>query len=255
MKCTKARELLSDRHNGEISPRAAAGLRRHLKGCEACREATGELEEMLQMLGSWSSPALPDGFDEAVHERLSAQGQGQSLEAAPASAVSRPMWSSVVRGGGLVAAGAAAVLLIVWVTSTSNSTPAPATRILCPAPGHAKRATTMAPGIGVAARPPDSARRLRVGQVAVLVLSIRAEARQSDARLLVVLPDGVTLVGEGARDLEEKRMEWTASLDRGVNEIRVPVRARRVGTWRLVARARASGFRTVSETRLVVTRS
>ena len=55
--------------------------------------------------------------------------------------------------------------------------------------------------------------------------------------------------------LEEKRLEWSAALRPGNNEIRIPVRAQQAGTWRLVARARATGLATASETRLVVTRS
>jgi hypothetical protein len=248
MKCTKARELLSDRHNGDLSPRSAERLRRHLAGCAACWEAAGEIEEMMQLIGSSEPPALPEGFGEALHERLAAEGQDQPLVATPEPAKARPVWARALQGVGLVAAGAAAVLLIVWATSS----PRPSAPVRCPTPGHAKLSPTMAPNIGIAASPPAS---VRVGQVAVLVLSIRANARYTDARLQVVLPDGVTLVGEGARDLQEKSMEWTASLSPGNNEIRIPVRARRVGTWRLVARARASGFRTASEVRLVVTRS
>jgi len=206
---------------------------------------------MMPLLGSWSSPPLPDGFAESLHERLVNEGQDQPLVEMPECAVARPLWASALWAGGLMAAGAAAVLLILWV----GVSPAPRPPVRCPAPGQVQRARVVTPNAAIVTNPPDSARRLRVGQVAVLVLSIRAESRHTDARLLVVLPDGVTLLGEGAKALEEKRMEWTASLNRGDNEIRIPVRAQRVGTWRLVARARAAGFRTVSEARLVVTRS
>jgi anti-sigma factor RsiW len=250
MKCTKARELLSDGHNGELDSRAAAELERHLGGCAACREAAAQLDETMALLGAMPPPALPGGFGVAMHERLIAEGQRLPTEAAPEPASHRPGWAVLLGGAGLVAAGAAAVLLVWWATSVPRPV-APA----CPAPGHAARPPDRASAAGVATRPQGETRRLRVGQVAVLVLSIRAEAGHADARLQVVLPDGVVLLGEGARALEEKRMEWTASLVRGENEIRIPVRAQRVGTWRLVARARAAGLRTASEARLVVTRS
>ncbi len=251
MRCTKARELLSDRHNGEISPRSAEALWHHLTKCAACRSAAEELEEMLQLLGSNPPPSLPENFGEALGERLVAEGQNRPFEKRPEPAAARPAWVSALRGAGLVAAGGAAVLLIVWATAS----PRTSIPVRCETPGHVQGTAAMAPTTGVATTPPDSARRLRVGQVAVLVLSIRAEARHDDARLQVVLPDGVTLLGEGATDLKEKHMEWRALLVPGENEIRIPVRAKRVGRWRLVARAHASGFRAVSEARLVVTRS
>jgi Putative zinc-finger len=251
MRCVKARELLSDRHNGDISPRSAEGLRNHLTGCAACREAAGELEEMLQLLGSCPTPTLPEGFGEALDARLEADGQDRPFEGKPEPAVSRPGWVTALGGAGLVAAGAAAVLLIVWATSS----PGPSPPVRCEAPGHVRGTGAAAVNTSLAKSPPDSARRLRVGQVAVLVLSIRAEGSHAKARLQVVLPDGVTLLGDGEKDLKEKHMEWVASLVPGENEIRIPVRAQRVGTWRLVARAQASGFRAISEARLVVTRS
>ncbi len=251
MKCNKARELLSDRHNGELDASAEAGLAHHLEGCAPCRQAAQELDEMLQLLGATESPTLPAGFGEAMHDRLMTASQEPVTRDAVSPPPGRPLWASVVRGAGLVAAGAAAVLLVMWISGLPESTPP----TKCPAQGQAKGTTTRVQNAGIATRPPDGAQRLRVGQVAVLELSIRAQDHHADARLLVVLPDGVSLLGEGARELEEKRMEWNASLTRGENKIRIPVRARRAGTWRLVARARAAGLDTASEARLVVTRS
>lgn len=249
MKCTKARELLSDRHNGELEPRASEGLTRHLKGCAACRGAAGELDEMLALMGAAPSPGLPPGFADGLHDRLVAEGRDAPADLAPEPAALRSPWGSAVRGLGLAAAGAAAAVLVLWVASPSQ----PALSVRCPGPGHAATGAVKAPGTALASRSAD--RRMRVGQVAVLVLSIRAQGHHADARLQVVLPDGVSLLGDGARALEEKQMEWTATLSPGENEIRIPVRAQRAGTWLFVARARAAGFRSASEARLVVTRS
>ena len=251
MRCETLRELFSDWHNGELGPEEEERLERHLESCAACEQAAQEFAQMMSLIAAAEPPTLPSDFRAVLHERLMAEAQHPALVPKPAWPADQTPWLRVVKGAGLVLAGAAAMLLVFWLSGPRTKPSAPR------ASANDTVAISRSPAVrGMAVDPaPKSAQRLRVGQVAVLVLTIRADVRTPNARLQIVLPDGVALLGEGHKEIEEKTMTWSATLKPGDNEIRVPVRARRSGSWRLVARARATGFRTSSETRLMITRT
>lgn len=257
MKCSKARQSLSDQHNGELSPRAERGLTAHLGQCACCRAAEQEHDEMMDLIARADAPALPPDFGAALHQRLVEENTREPVEKQPAWRGAWPLWLRAIRGVGLVATGAAAVLLILWLR------PAPATQ---PDVESTARSRTGEPRrkpprrvasgrVPVPTPRPAPTQKLRLGQVAVLVLSIRADTDRPNARLQVLLPDGLVLLGEGYQELEEKLMTWRADLVSGENVIRIPVRARSEGVWRLVARAHAAGFQSQTETRLVVSKT
>jgi len=248
MKCTQVQELLSDLHNGELPQRAEQKLHQHLQGCASCRRAEQELEEMLALMVRVEPPQLPDDFGASLHRGLAEEYQRTRAEPVGRWAAARPLWLRTLRGAALVFAGAAATALLLWLWPTAelakpSESVKPSADVASDHPGRTRQS-----------KPPQSpSQELRLGQVAVLVLSIRADTAKRNARLNVVLPDGVALLGEGRKVLEEKRMTWRADLTPGENVIRIPVQARRVGTWRLVARAQSAGFHATTETRLVVT--
>jgi hypothetical protein len=126
---------------------------------------------------------------------------------------------------------------------------------LGPRPGPAP--AVRAPGAAAGVQPPvaEPATEIALGQVSLLRLSIHATEARAGAELRIVLPDGLALVGEGAVALEERSLTWTADLQRGENVIRIPVKAERSGTFRLVARARSAGFETSAEAVLRVKRT
>jgi hypothetical protein len=253
MNCSKARESLSDQHNGELSPRAEEGLRAHLGQCAACRAVEQEHGEMMDLMARAQAPALPPDFGATLHQRLVEENTREPVENERTWRGGWPLWLRVARSVGLVATGAAVVLLFLWLR------PAPTTDR---AAGSTWSPPTTAPRpmtpdrVAVKSVPrPAPAQKLRLGQVAVLVLSIRADTDRPNARLQVLLPDGLVLLGEGHQELEEKLMTWRADLVSGENVIRIPVRAHSVGVWRLVARAHAAGFQSQTETRLVVSKT
>jgi hypothetical protein len=257
MKCSKARESLSDQHNGELSPRAEEGLRAHLGQCAACRAAQQEHGEMMDLIARTEAPALPPDFGATLHQRLVEENTREPVENERTWRGGWPLWLRVVRNAGLVATGAAMVLLFMWLRPTpvtdraagsTGSPPITEPRPLTPDRVAVKSVPRPAPR-------PAPAQELRLGQVAVLVLSIRADTDRPNARLQVLLPDGLVLLGEGYQELEEKLMTWRADLVSGENVIRIPVRAHSVGVWRLVARAHAAGFQSQTETRLVVSKT
>lgn len=248
MRCTQVQGLLSDLHNGELSLRKAQRLRGHLRDCAACRRAEQELEELLTRMARVEPPRLPEDFSASLHRRLAEENQRTGPEPGQRWAAARPLWLRTLRGAALVFAGAAGAALLLWVWPTAELSGA----------HHSVSTPTQPPGHSARAVAPTSeapSQHLRLGQVAVLVVSIRADTAKSNANLNVVLPDGVALLGEGHKVLEERRMTWRADLAPGDNVIRIPVQARRAGTWLLVARAQSEGFHATAETRLVVTKS
>jgi hypothetical protein len=244
MRCKKVQGLLSDMHNGELAPRAERAVNEHLATCPACQKVSTAYAEMMEMLAEAEPPELPPEFEGSLHMRLAAEG----AHAAQAEARSALGWRRALHSGGLVLVGAAAVAAVFWL----RGAPERATPGICPDPAATAAADPAAgPGEAVAVAAHD----LRVGEVAILTLTVDGATESRDAELEVVLPDGLALVGEDHQLLEEKVVTWTTTLAGDESHIRIPVQAKRPGTWVLVARARVGDEDVTSEARLRVSRA
>ncbi len=251
MNCQHAQQKLAIWDLGELSPRQARALETHLERCPDCREAQQGHAALAGWLTEYQPPALPDGFEKELHQRLTEARPHQ-----PAPAREPGALTSAGRGAalaaGLLAAGIAIGALGLWALRPGPE-PAPAPAPLSPstvshrAPGHAPP-LSMAPAAG-------RAFPVRQGDIAVVTLLVHARASHPNATLEVVLPDGLALVGKGRVVYPEKQLRWTTALRPGLNRIRVPVRASRGGTWHLVARAHAGQLRAHTSARLVVSPS
>lgn len=241
MRCENYRLQLSERWNGELPDRAARELEAHLGRCGACREAAEGFTGMMADLGREPPPDLPPGFAAAVHAVL-VESSRPSLRAIteppPRPLLTVGRWA--LAASLLMALGAGVMALALWGSGRLG-------RGAGPAPG------AVASG---ASRPVAApAEELALGQVRTLRLTIHATEARAGAELRIVLPDGLTMVGDGAVALEERQLTWTADLRQGENVIRIPVKAERPGTFRLVARARSAGFETSAEAVLRVKRT
>ncbi len=226
MKCSKVQKLLSDWHNGELSPALDAAMAEHVDSCGPCREIAAAYDEMMTMLGEAEPPELPADFAATAHQRLVAEGTRQE----PATASRWGRWlPSLVRGGAMVGVGALAVIAVMWWRGDTDR----------PAPATCETVAT--------AEPADA--NLALGEIAMVTLTLDLDLDQ-EVEVEVVLPDGLALLGENYDALPEKTVSFTTT-HRG-EPIRLPVRAERPGNWVLVAHARADGRELTSETRLQV---
>jgi len=243
MRCSKVEKLLSDLHNGELSPTAERAVLDHIAACPSCRETSEAYGEMMEMLAATEPPELPPDFEGTLHMRLATE----HARATDAVAGAGWAWARMLRGGALVLVGAAAVTAFFLL----RSGPAAESPGVCPDTG-ALAATDTDTGPAEAAL---AAADLRVGEVAIVTLTVDGAAESRDAELEVVLPDGLALVGEGHQLLEEKVVTWTTTLGEDERQIRIPVQAQRTGTWRLVARARVGDQDVTTEANLRVSRA
>jgi len=236
MRCSKAQKLLSDLHNGELSPRNESAVQQHVTSCPVCYEMSAAYGEMMEMLAQAEQPELPPHFEGSLHQRLATENAYAS-QIAPKSS-----WAlgGALRGGALVLVGAAAVAAFFLLRGAPEQESAG----ICPDSSAIAAADTA--GVAVAAAD------LRVGEVAILTITVDGAAEARDAVLEVVLPDGLALVGEGRELLEEKVVTWTTTLGKGERHIRIPVQAKRPGNWKLIARAHVGGEDVTSETNLKV---
>ena len=82
MRCSKAQKLLSDLHNGELSPRNESAVQQHIAGCVVCHEMSMAYGEMMEMLARAEQPELPADFEGRVHMRLATENAYASQVAA-----------------------------------------------------------------------------------------------------------------------------------------------------------------------------
>lgn len=238
MNCKEAKRLLPTLDQGDLSPKRTAALRSHLDSCAPCRRLEAEYVDTLRLLSSYEAPPLPSGFGSQLHARLEAQVNAPPKnDTRPLPALEEePRRRRALRALVTLAAGLAVGVFSTWGIQR-------ATRHEAPRKGDAVRQ----------AGPPSTT--LKLGQVAVVTLSLETTGHHPDAELEVVLPDGLGLVGEGLVNLEEKVLRWVEPLRPGTNLIRVPVRALRPGRWELVARARTAGRELGTKSRLQVSES
>jgi len=70
MKCTEAREYLSEYIDGLLDTQALKGLEEHLLGCAGCREELSLLKALIGDLGSLDPVQAPKDFPERLHDRI-----------------------------------------------------------------------------------------------------------------------------------------------------------------------------------------
>jgi len=244
MKCNKVQTLLSDLHNGELTPRAERSLNEHLAECVACQHVSAAYGEMMEMLASTEPPELPEEFEASLHMRLAME----NATARQVESGSSFGWLRALKGAGLMLAGAAAVVAFF----TLRGEPASESLGMCPeTPAVAAADQARVPGADAVAA---ADQKMRVGEVAFLTLTVESSAEARAAELEVVLPDGLALVGEDYQIIKEKTLTWTTTLAKHEQHIRIPVRAERPGMWQLVARVRVGDTQFMSEAKLHVTR-
>lgn len=108
MTCKEARDALSDRLDGELTPGDAAGLDAHLQGCPACARYAREVAFLHREL-----PAqLQDGKDDgAIWDRVQAALEADQSVAAPISSRRRSLLKVGMAASILLAAGVGGAVL------------------------------------------------------------------------------------------------------------------------------------------------
>lgn len=238
MRCGKARRMFSEHFNNELDLEAQKALRDHLDGCPECRKGFAEYLESMDLLQEVSLPELPEGFEAELHQKIASYSAERSCSA---DLPDRLMGESgLLRWSERLAfllCGACAVLLATWILPKGQSR-------------EAKRPVLT--GKAEAPRPKKVETAIPMDQVVVLNLMLHSKRELKGVHFEVVLPDGVSFVGQGSSPLEEKMMTWKADLKEGENQVLIPVKARRPGRWLLVARAKKKEFQLVSEVVLKV---
>ena len=243
MKCPKARQIIPLLDQGGLSPRSDEALAAHLEGCQACRALKAEQEETMRLLSEYQSPPLPEGFGAMLRARLELEATGpRKMDTHPLPALEEePRPRRILRAMSFLAAGLLLGALATWGIQRAMVARSPSPE----RPSEERAQARLAP----------EQTTLTLGQVAVVTISLEARTEHPDAELEVVLPDGLSLVGEGLAELEEKVLRWAEPLQPGINLIRVPVKAIRPGYWQLVARAHSNGKELGASSRLEVTES
>jgi hypothetical protein len=90
---------------------------------------------------------------------------------------------------------------------------------------------------GPAKRGPGATVSLSAAQVAVVRLNLTAEVAVAAAELRVRLPEGLVFWSDG-RALSDRSLAWTQPLSAGDNDIPIPVRGQRPGTYRVAFTAK-----------------
>lgn len=106
MNCADAAERITALVDGELPPEERAELERHLAECGACRDARAAEEAIAARVRGLGRPPLPDGFREAVLERVRAE---------PAPGAARPSGRIIPLGPWLTAGAAAAAAALAMV--------------------------------------------------------------------------------------------------------------------------------------------
>jgi len=70
MKCTEAREYLSEYIDGLLDTQALKGLEEHLLGCAGCREELSLLKALISDMGALEPVHAPEDFLERLHVRM-----------------------------------------------------------------------------------------------------------------------------------------------------------------------------------------
>jgi hypothetical protein len=94
---------------------------------------------------------------------------------------------------------------------------------------------------------------LPTSQVAVVRLTLSAEASVDAAHIRISLPSGLSFWADG-REVPARELEWTQPLDAGDNEIPIAIRGRQPGRYRIGVNARIGEQRIDDEVLIEVTR-
>ncbi|MCD6500183.1 MAG: zf-HC2 domain-containing protein [Deltaproteobacteria bacterium] len=239
MRCSKVRVLFSPLHNGELSLAARKEIQEHLESCDSCRKGHIEFLELMDILQGVDLPPLPDEFASGLGEKLRAQEAWvDEMLAPPVPAVrSVRRWAL---GPGLMAVGAAAAVVLLWLFGvfeerTSGVSPADRSQVgqsiarkTAPSPKMPKIVLELG--------------KIEIDRVAVLTVTVWADAEMEDVEFSVTMPEGLAVVGDGREVFPEKVLSWRGRLRPGDNPIRIPVKALRAGRFVLSARARRADF-------------
>jgi hypothetical protein len=109
MRCHKARRLISEYVDGSLEAGKAAGLKRHVRTCAACRDLLGDFRAMTEAAPGLAGPEPRDAVWLKIRSRLNASEAGSA--AAPDKAPRA--WSFGWGAPALRFAGAAALALIL----------------------------------------------------------------------------------------------------------------------------------------------
>lgn len=66
MNCTRYRELISARRDGEITPDELTDLEQHLRDCPDCRSFARELEELGETIAERPQEQIPEGIERRI---------------------------------------------------------------------------------------------------------------------------------------------------------------------------------------------
>lgn len=212
--CTQVTEALGEHATGTLRAQTEEEVQAHLLTCPVCSRKAAEMRATLTTLRALKPPTLPGGFDERLRARLEAAGPPEPAQPAPAAPPTPTFGGTVAaprRGGlplvvgGLVAAGAIAAALLL----TSGGGP---------------RTRTM----------PAASTSLSMAAPSNLLLSFHADAPHKGCEIRILAPPGVKLEGAGPGG----ELVLTKDLQAGDNEVAVTMHGEKVGSYRLVARAR-----------------
>lgn len=106
--CDKARPLVPNYLDGELSEVQASPLRAHLLDCPSCREVAKEGKALTRWFEPHEAPAVPHGFAARVARRAFAGDPGLLVPEPPAVRQRKPLLPFL-----LVASAVAAALLFV----------------------------------------------------------------------------------------------------------------------------------------------
>src|SRR5687768_3392976 len=81
MNCSDIRPLLSDYHDGEITPEQQRQVERHLAGCADCARVLAEYRAISSDFRAMAVPAVPSGLRRDVWRRIEALDSGASVPA------------------------------------------------------------------------------------------------------------------------------------------------------------------------------
>jgi anti-sigma factor RsiW len=130
MKCRWTRRQLNAYLARQLEPAARERVASHVETCASCRERLRELQELNQLLQSWSAPPAPASLDRRVLAAL------DTPAAAPVAGWWSGWWAfparlSLRRMGAMVLVGAAAVLVFA-VSSLEFARPEAVVRATLP---------------------------------------------------------------------------------------------------------------------------
>jgi hypothetical protein len=75
--CTAIKELLSLYIEGELDNRTAGEVKKHLRCCSSCYREMEDIKRLMEACRQCEDEELPDGFQEQLHKKLTAESEKQ----------------------------------------------------------------------------------------------------------------------------------------------------------------------------------